>query len=104
MSSKSKIEVDASLSDLIPTFLERKRGDLNSIVSNSRFGNYEAIATVAHRFIGEGGSFGIDAITEAGRKIEEAARAHQAKTVEMLALRLLTYLASIEIVYVTREE
>jgi hypothetical protein len=104
MSSKTKLELDASLSDLIPPFLERKRGDLNSIVSNSRFGNYEAIATVAHRFIGEGGSFGIDAITDAGRKIEEAAKAHQAKTVELLALKLLTYLASIEIVFAAKDE
>lgn len=103
MSEKTKIEVDASLSDLIPAFLERKRADLNSIVSNSRFGNFEAITTIAHRFIGEGGSFGIDAITESGRKIEAAARAHQAKLVESLALRLLMYLASIEIVYAAKD-
>jgi len=104
MSGKTKIEIDSGLRDLIPAFLERKRSDLNSIVSNSRFGNYDAIATVAHRFIGEGGSFGIDAITEAGRKIEAAARAHQAKLCESLALGLLTYLASIEIVYSAKEE
>ena len=104
MSAKTRIEIDSGLSDLIPAFLERKRGDLNSIVSNSRFGNYEAIATVAHRFIGEGGSFGIDAITEAGRKIEAAAQAHQPKIVESLALGLLTYLASIEIVYSATDE
>jgi len=104
MSQKIRIEIDSGLSDLIPAFLERKRGDLNSIVSNSRFGNFEAIATTAHRFIGEGGSFGLDAITEAGRKIEAAAKARQAKHCETLALQLLTYLASIEIVYAAKDE
>ena len=104
MSEKTKIEVDSGLSDLIPAFLERKRSDLNSIVSNSRFGNFTAIATIAHRFIGEGSSFGIDAITESGRKIETAARAHQAKAVELLALELLRYLDSVEIVYSAKDE
>jgi len=99
MTGKSTIEIDPELSDLIPGFLARKRTDLQTILESVRNGDFESIGRIAHRLKGEGGSFGIEAITEAGRDIEGAARAREPDAIISFARELLTYLDSVHIVY-----
>src|SRR5208282_988342 len=99
MTGKSTIEIDPELSDLIPGFLARKRTDLQTILESVRNGDFESIGRIAHRLKGEGGSFGIEAITEAGRDIEGAARAREPDAITSIARELLPYLDSVHIVY-----
>jgi HPt (histidine-containing phosphotransfer) domain-containing protein len=104
MISTPTISVDAGLKDLLSAFIARKHKDLNRIITQSRVPDFDAIANTAHRLTGEGGSFGFDAITEAGRKIERAARAHQGKVVASLAAELFVYLDAVQIVYSAMDE
>ncbi|MGO9449878.1 MAG: Hpt domain-containing protein [Candidatus Binataceae bacterium] len=99
MTEPLTIEIDPDLSDLIPGFLARKRTDLKTILESVQSGNFELIGQIAHRLKGEGGSFGIEAISEAGRRIEAAARAREADAITAITCELLAYLDSVHIVY-----
>jgi len=104
MISRPTVSIDAGLEDLLSAFFARKRNDLNRTITQSRVRDFDAIANTAHRLIGEGSSFGFDAITETGRKIERAARAHQGKVIAYLAKELLLYLDTVQIVYSAMDE
>ncbi len=101
MTEKPTVRIDPGLSDLLPGFLARKCSDLDTVIAKSRDGDFEGIAPIAHRMIGEGSSFGIEKVTEAGRLLERAAKARQAQTVATIARELREYLDSVRIVYST---
>lgn len=104
MNEKPTVTVDSELRDLLPAFIERKRGDLKRILQLAGEGNFALVATTAHKLIGEGGSFGIDVITDTARKMERAANGREAALVISLANELLDYLDSVRIVYSTKDE
>lgn len=104
MSDRPTVRIDPDLSDLLPAFIARKRDDLKSIIKLSGDGDFASVAGIAHKLIGEGGSFGLDAITDGGRRMEQAARARDAATAAAAANELLEYLDSVHIVYSTKDE
>jgi HPt (histidine-containing phosphotransfer) domain-containing protein len=91
--------IDRDLSDLVPDFLARKRAELAGLIALARRGEFEAVARMAHKLAGQGASFGFDKITEAGRAMERATRAHESGQIIATAEELLTYLNSVRIVY-----
>jgi PAS domain S-box-containing protein len=93
------VEIDADISDLIPGFLERKRIDARSVAEALDRGDFEAVARIAHRLKGEGGSYGFNEISEVGAALEIASKAGQLEVARGLARELAAYLESVQVVY-----
>jgi two-component system sensor histidine kinase/response regulator len=93
------VQLDQELSDLIPGFLARKREDASAILAAAEHGESEAIARLGHKMKGEGGSYGLDAITDIGRELEQAAQVADLDAARRLARFLMNFLDRLDIVY-----
>ena len=98
------VQLDQDLSDLIPGFLARKREDASAILAAAEHGESEAIARLGHKMKGEGGSYGLDAITDIGRELEQAARLADLDAARRLARFLMNFLDRLNIVYRAMED
>jgi HPt (histidine-containing phosphotransfer) domain-containing protein len=104
MSERIAIEVLEDLSDLVPGFLARRRGEFEAMRNIGRPRDFAEIARTAHRIRGEGRAYGFDRMSEVGRETEVAAAASDDRAVASLAAGLLDYLDRVEIVYRPAEE
>ena len=98
---KFTAQIDPDLYDLIPGFLEHKRDDTRAILSgiSGEHIDFEALSRIAHKIKGEGGSYGLDAISLYGAEIEQAALSHDADAIRRYANELAAYLDSVQIEY-----
>jgi PAS domain S-box-containing protein len=97
--NKVIVEVSSDLSDLIPVFLEHKRTDSEAILAAVDRCDYDTFAKLAHRLKGEGGSYGLFALTEIGSALEQAAKGKNIEDARSLAELLSSYLDRLEVVY-----
>ncbi|MBE3603529.1 PAS domain S-box protein [bacterium] len=93
------VEIDADLRDLAPAFIDRKRADAARLRSAIEDADFAAIAAIAHKIKGEGGSYGFDELTRIGGAIETAALSGRAEETRREVSRLADYLDSVEIVF-----
>jgi HPt (histidine-containing phosphotransfer) domain-containing protein len=94
------VKVDAELEDLVPGFLENRRGDVKKLTEALATGDFDTMRVLGHSMKGSGGGYGFDAITDYGRTIENAARAMDVVTIERTVLELADYLDRVDVVYV----
>jgi HPt (histidine-containing phosphotransfer) domain-containing protein len=66
------VRPEPDLADLIPTYLERRRGDLIALEDALLMGDYPTVRILGHSMKGSGGGYGFDGITEIGQRIESA--------------------------------
>ena len=104
MDDRITIEIDEDLSDLVPGFLARKRGELEAMRDSASPRDYTAVGRTAHRIKGEGSAYGFDRMSEVGREIEVAAEAQDDSGIADLAAELLNFLDHVEIVFRPVEE
>jgi CheY-like chemotaxis protein len=95
--SAPRIEPDEDIAALVPAFLERRREDLQTMYDALDAGDYASIRTIAHRMKGTGRSYGLDAVSEIGGRLESAAAAHHADAV-LEALEALSDYLSVVVV------
>jgi HPt (histidine-containing phosphotransfer) domain-containing protein len=93
------VQVDRDLSDLIPGFLEHKRNDARIIAAAIDRADYDELGRIGHKMKGEGGSYGLDTITDIGAALERAAAGRNLAALQRCAEELRHYLESIDIVY-----
>ena len=98
-SPRLTIRVASELRDLIPSFLSRRRTDLQTLKKALESRDYETILSIGHRMKGNGESMGFRAISEIGAALEEASSAEEDKAIEHQAKRLESYLERIDVVY-----
>jgi HPt (histidine-containing phosphotransfer) domain-containing protein len=96
---KIVVRIDPDLSDLIPGFLARKRQDVDAIRVAAAAGNHTALSDLGHKIKGEGGSYGLDRISEIGANLELAAKAQDAVEAQRQAEALTEFLDAVEILY-----
>lgn len=104
MGDRITVEVDEDLSDLVPGFLARKRGELEAMRDSPVQHDYHAVGRTAHRIKGEGSAYGFDRMSEVGRELEAAAAARNDEEIVTLARSLLEYIDNVEIVFRTCDE
>ena len=97
--SRVVVHIDSDLSDLVPGFLARKREDAAAIIRAAEISDYGVLASIGHRIKGEGGSYGLDTISEIGAAVEQAATACDPAAVRQCAEQLVAFLDNLEIVY-----
>lgn len=98
------IQIDQDLSDLVPGFLTRKREDARAVLTAAEHGDPEAVARLGHKMKGEGGSYGLDAITDIGRDLEQAGKDGDFEAARHLGRDLMNFLERLEIVYRPMED
>ncbi len=98
------VHIDQDLSDLVPGFLNRKREDARAILAAVEHRDPEAIARLGHKMKGEGGSYGLDAITDFGRGLEQAGNDNDLDAAWRLGSDLTNFLERLKIVYRPMED
>jgi PAS domain S-box-containing protein len=98
--ARNVVKIDGDLSDLVPGFLAHKREDARTIAAAIECGDYATLSELGHKMKGEGGSYGLDAITLMGAAIEEAAQVKDGAAAQRLVAELATFLDTVEVVYV----
>jgi len=93
------VHVDQDLADLIPEFLDNRRGDVESIRGAVASDDYETVRVLGHSMKGSGGGFGFDDITEIGAALEQAAKRKDETAIRDELEKLANYLARVEVVY-----
>jgi HPt (histidine-containing phosphotransfer) domain-containing protein len=63
---------------LLPTFLQRRAGDVQRIHDALAVNDFDVIATIGHNLRGNGASYGFPALSTLGEAIEKAAVARDA--------------------------
>ncbi|MGH7913595.1 MAG: PAS domain S-box protein, partial [Candidatus Binataceae bacterium] len=98
------VQIDQDLSDLVPGFLIRKHEDARAVLAAVEHGDPEAVARLGHKMKGEGGSYGLDTITDIGRELEQAGKDSDFDAARRLGRDLMNYLDRLEIVYRPMED
>jgi HPt (histidine-containing phosphotransfer) domain-containing protein len=96
---KIVVQVDADLEDLIPGYLQNRQQDAESVLQALDKQDFETIRVLGHTMKGTGGGYGLDAITEIGRTLEEAAKSRDMAVIRQGAAALLAYLQAVEVVF-----
>jgi len=96
---KITVRIDPDLADLIPDFLEGRRQDVAAILKALEEDDSETIRILGHNMKGCGSGYGLDAITELGRSLEQAAKNGDGEEIKKKTAELSVYLDSLNIIY-----
>jgi HPt (histidine-containing phosphotransfer) domain-containing protein len=94
------VEVDAELADLVPTYLGRRRDDLQrarDLLSRQRFAE---LARLAHRIHGSAASYGFNQLGDLAAQLRYAADAGDAETAAGVLARYDAHLRGLRIRYI----
>ena len=75
---------DPVLAALLPAYFERRAADARLLAAALAEHDFAAVAAIGHRLKGLGSTYGHDAISDAGRAFEAAAKARDAARVQSL--------------------
>lgn len=93
------VEADLAFSELISRYLENTRHSTEIVTTLVEQGNFQALRSLGHNWLGTGASYGFEAITDIGRVVEQAALAQQSQTILVEVHELIDYLNRLQIVY-----
>lgn len=96
---KIVVKLEAELEDIIPTYLENRYRDIETILRALEQADYETIRLLGHNMKGSGGGYGFDEITSIGKNLEQAARDKDSRKIRQTIDELSTYLKNIDTVY-----
>lgn len=93
------VQVDPDIEELIPEFLQRRHTDIAAISDALKKGDYETIRILGHSMKGSGGGYGFDAISDIGRRLEQAAKDKHLEEIHKQTKALSDYLERLEVTY-----
>jgi HPt (histidine-containing phosphotransfer) domain-containing protein len=96
--SRIRVRVPADLLEYIPELLTVTRAQLASGFEELAGGSFAAFQTLGHNLKGSAAAFGLDALGDLGRVIEDAARARDGARVTALAADVRDYLDRLDVV------
>ena len=94
------VHVEAYLERILPKYLVGRREEVVSLLGGTMPEDLDTIRVFGHRMKGTGGAYGLDAITEIGNTLEQAAIHQSTNEIEELLDSFLNYLDRLEVVYV----
>lgn len=97
MGGEIVVHVDPELADMIPLFLENRARDLALLRAAMARNDLEGARKTGHTLKGVGGSYGFAAISEVGRRIEDAAEEGQGDRVSAAIEELADYLGRVRV-------
>lgn len=99
MSGKITVVIARDYEDLIPDFLANRRKDLQRIGGALESGDFDAVRFAGHGLKGLGSTYGFEAISELGARLEDSALAEDAGTIARLLSELTDYLDRLQVVF-----
>ena len=97
---RNDVHVETYMERILPKYLVGRREEVVSLLEGTMPEDLDTIRVFGHRMKGTGGAYGLDAITEIGNTLEQAAIHQSTNEIEELLDSFLTYLARLEVVYV----
>jgi HPt (histidine-containing phosphotransfer) domain-containing protein len=91
--------VERSIGDLIPTFLNNRKRELDSLRHALVMGDFELVRRLGHRMRGVGGSYGFEFITLLGQRLEQCSRDRDVDLLGELVSEYADYLSTVHIEY-----
>ena len=93
------VYIDQGLEEIVPGFLENRRRDVKTIETALQENNMAQILTIGHRMRGDGGGYGLDAISMMGAALEQAAAREDRSAIRRHTAELIDFLARVTVVY-----
>jgi CheY-like chemotaxis protein len=92
------VRANPRFADLIPGFLRNRREDVVALLQALNRVDFETVESLGHGMKGAGGMYGLQAITDIGAGLEQAAGRADTETSRKLVGELSSYLDRVEIV------
>ena len=93
------VHVEAYLERILPRYLAGRREEVVSLLGGTMPDGLDTLRVFGHRMKGTGGAYGLDAITEIGGTLEQAAIHQSINEIEGLLDGFLNYLDRLEVIY-----
>ena len=94
-----KVSLDPDFRDLVPVYLEKRRGELPALRAFLAARDVAALGAAGHKLVGAGGGYGFDRLAEIGRRLEDLARGGDVQGLAACLAELEDYLQNLEVVY-----
>ena len=94
------VEISSTLDDLIPTYLDNRRRDIQTIRAAVDRADLQMIVLIAHKIKGSGATYGFSRLSDLARAIEVAARREDLSTVAKGLEALDDYIAKVKVRFV----
>jgi CheY-like chemotaxis protein len=91
------VGVDEDLQRLIPGYLDTRRKDVRAMTDALSRGDFDLIWTLGHNMCGTGKGYGMLAITNLGRDLADAAKAHNSESVRVSLKALSSWLDQVRV-------
>jgi HPt (histidine-containing phosphotransfer) domain-containing protein len=92
------VHTNAKFADRIPGFLQNRRQDVIAMLGALDRGDFETVEFLGHGMRGAGGMFGLQAITDIGAALEQAAESADTAMSRKWVGELSSYLDRVEII------
>jgi HPt (histidine-containing phosphotransfer) domain-containing protein len=96
---KYKVSVDKDLEEIIPGYLDSRRGELPGLFAFHAAGDLDSLRKTGHKLAGSGGGYGFDRLSELGKQLEMQALGGDAAACEATLAALKDYIENLEVVY-----
>jgi HPt (histidine-containing phosphotransfer) domain-containing protein len=93
------VKVAKDLEDLIPTFLNNRKKELENLRSALAAADFEQLRQLGHRMRGVGNSYGFERVTLLGKEIEDGARGADKASLERHIAAYGEYLSKVQVAY-----
>jgi len=90
------IKIDESILDLIPTYLENRKSDIETINTALGKKDMSTIESIAHKMKGSGASYGFEEISRLGQQIESCVQQKDLDEIRLLIDELDLFLENVQ--------
>lgn len=98
--SKTRVEIDADLQDLVPQFVENRKRDITSLEQLIEKGDLVAVAQLAHKIKGAAAGYGFTELSELAAHLEKSIKDGKESNLADIVKRMRIHFLSIDIQYV----
>lgn len=99
--SKTTIDIDVDLQDLIPNFIENRKKDLEALQSLVAQNKLTEIAQLAHKIKGAAAGYGFAQLSDFASQMEIAAKNNNSAPLRPLLEQMKTHFSNIDIHYIS---
>lgn len=93
------VYIDPGLEEIVPGFLKNRQRDVQALEIALQQNNLAPIRMIGHRMKGDGGGYGLDAISTIGAALEHAAAREDRSAIRRHTAELIDFLARVTVVY-----
>lgn len=99
MSEKITVRIDEELKSIVPGFLERRKGEVDSLRNALKSKDFNLLKTIGHNLKGSAGGYGFDLLGQLGAEIESASIEKDENKIEATVGKIESYLSNIDVIY-----